>query len=118
MELNIICVDLRMYNQQKLKELGDIYDFKTESLINNKQNGFKKIWIDLNTKVVICFTSKMTGDKIVYTDDYENSLLNIKAVEVPKKSKILTVDSILDKINKWGIESLNEQEKNFLKNQS
>jgi hypothetical protein len=117
MNSNIICIDLTIYNQEKIKELGDIYDLKIESLLINKSKGFKKIWYDTKNKMIVCFISKMTGDKIVYTDEYEKSLLDMKPIEVPKKVKILTVDSILDKINKWGIESLNESERKFLESQ-
>jgi hypothetical protein len=118
MKLNIICIDLTMYNQQKLEEIALTYGLLKDALIGNKSKGFKKIWIDKETKNLVCFTSKMTGDEIVFVDDFESKLLQIKPVQLPKKVKIMSVDSILDKINKWGIESLTENEKQFLNESS
>lgn len=113
----IMCIDLTMFNQTKLRELAEKHQLNVDFLLKNKSIDLAKIWIDLDTGVLIAFTTKKYP-KMTYTDAYMEQLQKIQPIEMPKKDVSLDVDSILDKISKYGIESLNEKEKIFLSGQS
>lgn len=114
---NIVKVDLRKFNQAKLKEVCDKYSLDYNSLVNNKKNGFAILWIDIDTQIIIAYTMKK-NDKIFYTNLMDDFLSSMKEVEIVKQPKELTVDSVLEKISKYGIDSLTDYEKDFLDNSS
>ena len=115
---NIIVIDLTQFNYQKLEEIAEAYNVDCQCLISNKKEGFTKLWINTEDVSIIAYATKQFKDNIFMTDSFMNDLDNIKPVEMIKKDpKPLTVDFILDKINKYGVESLNESEKRFLENQ-
>lgn len=111
--MNIICIDLRMFNHIKLKEICDIYNINYDVMLQNKYDGFAKIWIDKNTDKIIAFNKKKV-DIVMISDSFVEILNNINPAQLPKKN--MDLDTILEKISRSGIESLNEREKNFLDN--
>lgn len=118
---NVICIDLTKYNNEKLAEvcleLGKKYTnlkFNVDSLISNKKEGFAKVYADSTTGEYIAFTTKKDKNKIVYTEKFSEMLKSIEPVVFVKEPKAMTVDSILEKISKYGIETLTVSEKNFL----
>jgi hypothetical protein len=113
--MNLILIDLKQYNHPKLKELAEHFDFNAESLVLFKDNGVAKIWVDLDTKDVVTFTIKK-DNTIRLGDQFMEKLLSLKAFELPKKPKSLSLDSILEKISNLGINSLTTDEKNYLDN--
>lgn len=113
---NIICIDLTKFNNEKLSEVAKLYNLEEKSLVNNKKNGFAKLYINVLDGKLIAFTNKSNKDEVVIADIFMELLKSIPSVTIEKKQpKIeLTVDNILDKISKYGIESLSVNEKKFL----
>jgi len=113
---NIICIDLTMFNNEKLVEVSKLYNLEEKSLLSNKKNGFAKLYINITDGVLIAFTYKSNKDEIVIADTFTNSLKSIPSVTAKKKQPKfeMTIDNILDKISKYGIESLSINERNFL----
>ena len=71
------------------------------------------MWIDKNTDKIIAFNKKKV-DIVMISDSFVEILNNINPVQLPKRN--MDLDTILEKISKSGIESLNVREKNFLDN--
>lgn len=119
MKNNIICIDLTKFNNEKLKEVSDTLDIRYEVLLDNKKNGFAKLFIDTSgVGTIIAFTTKKNKDKVIHTKEYTESLLNIEAFEIVKEPVFLELDTVLEKISKYGIGSLSDLEKDFLDNLS
>jgi hypothetical protein len=116
---NIIKLDLRKFNHIKLIEIGDKYEFDNESLLKNKKSGFAIIWYDIESKILVAFTRKKDNN-IYYTNFMDEFLDSITEIEMlSRKNRVLedlTVDNILEKISKYGIDSLTKAEKDFLDN--
>ncbi len=112
---NIICIDLRMFNHIKLKEICEKVDIDYQVMLETKNQGFAKIWINQETKKTFAFTLKK-DDTVRFTDAFINEISEIKPVELPRILKNLDLDSILEKISAYGIETLNQIEKEFLNN--
>jgi hypothetical protein len=116
---NIKCIDLTVYNYEKLEEIGRALKIANPSLLaENKRIGIAKIWFDTkNDNAVIAYTIK--GDnEILIADNFIADITKIKPVDVivkekeqsvvslvesvinsPRKLKVvLDVDAILDKI--------------------
>jgi hypothetical protein len=119
---NIKVIDLTMFNNEKLKEVVKLFpniEINPESLVQDKKNGIKKMFLDTESLVVIGYTLKSNPDEMIFTENYITGLQEIQPLQLPKKQRAtgpLSVDTILDKISKWGIESLTESEKSFLDN--
>lgn len=115
---NIICIDLTQFNKEKLVEVADKYQLNIVSLVENKDNGICKIYVDLSIiPLMVAYSTKKNKDTIITVSSFLESLKNIEPIVLIKEVKDivpLTVDSILDKISKSGIVSLSESEKNFL----
>jgi hypothetical protein len=62
---------------------------------------------------IIAFNQKK-NDSVTISELFVEQLLQIKSIELPKKE--MDLDTILEKISKFGIDSLNDKEKNFLEN--
>jgi hypothetical protein len=121
---NIKCIDLTTYNYEKLVEIGTVLKIANPSLLaENKKIGIGKIWFDTkNNNAVIAYTVK--GDnEVLIADNFIADLTKIKPVDVivkekeqnllnvvesvPRKLKVvLDVDTILDKIGQYGIDSI------------
>jgi len=115
MKSTIVCIDLRMFNHIKLKEVCEINKIDFDSISLNKKNGFAKIWIDLSNQLIIAYTLKK-DPTVRYTEIYSNLLNSVTPFSIAKTPKQFDVDVILEKITKHGIESLKSDEKQFLDN--
>ena len=103
-------------------------------MAENKRIGIGKIWFDTkNDNAVIAYTVK-GDDEILIADNFIADITKIKPVDVivkqkeenvlnvvesvinsPRKLKVvLDVDTILDKIGQYGIDSITKEEKDFL----
>ena len=118
---NIICIDLTKFNNEKLSDVAKAYDLSLDSLIRDKKGGFVKLYMDINNGILVAFTHKNNRNDLVIADVFKDSLATIEPIEVKKKNKtlkVLTIDNVLDKISKYGIESLSDTEKEFLNENS
>ena len=134
MENNIICINFRrfktyeLFNEWLKKDDNIRYEKFLKQLVlennksNNNQDVFRsvdKIWI-FDDKLV---SFKRNGEKeIIETIDIldafiSNSTYITNDLNITKKESksSLNMDYILDKIDKSGIRSLNDEEKEFLK---
>ena len=130
---NIKCIDLTVYTYDKLNEIGKGLKLAKPSLLGeNKKIGIGKIWFDIdNSNAVIAYTVK-GSEEILIADNFFDSLKDIKPVtfvvqDKPKpvvENKVevedikieLDIDTILDKIGQYGIDSITKEEKKFLDN--
>lgn len=111
---NIICIDLTKFNNEDLKKISDKYNVDSISLLSNKKDGFKKLWICEETLNIIAFNTKK-DDEIKYTSSFGERLKSMNSIEMKKEPNVIfNVDSILEKISKYGIESISKEEKDFL----
>jgi len=126
--MNIIVIDYAFTSDEKLKRISEELCLNYELLAKERKE-FKmhRIWIDIDSKTMIAYTTTKSTKKIIYTNGYDELFVNMNRYE-PKpiglpEPKIypkaeLDIDSILDKISKFGIESLLKEEKDFLDNSS
>lgn len=118
---NIICIDLTKFNNEQLIKIAEQYNIDYDSLLINKKNGFAKIWLVKDTNIIIAYTSK-GDDSLRYMSTFTELLKLTENVSLKKSEKkkepeiILNVDIILEKISKYGIESITDKEKRFLDN--
>lgn len=127
MENKIICINLRRFenfesfnswikkseNNRYIKTLKQLK--LKDSMLKNNFNIFKsidKIWIFDDT---IVFFKEVGKDVMIKTDFIADAFIK-NSTKLSRYKIELTVDSILDKISKSGIDSLTEIEKIFLKN--
>jgi hypothetical protein len=120
---DIICVDLTTLNDVELKDFCVLYDLMYETILDFKKKTYAKLWLTKDG-ILIAFNLIKENDFVI--EDYETvrlfnkflpELSNVKVYEHIKEPIILEVDLILEKIFKYGKESLTIEEKNFLDNQ-
>lgn len=138
----IICISIKSHNQEQLLSIAATYDISYEWLLEQKQNGVKKMWVPIGGGLNVAGLDTDNIEDVYFFPHYlpmtskmRKAILSLKPIKVPKKPKqlnkeseekviklisekktSLNLDEILDKINLTGIESLTEQELNFLKN--
>jgi hypothetical protein len=125
---NIICIDLTQFNNEKLKEVAESLKLTTAQvgiILENKKNGIVKVYLNKDSLHLdglslsaVAYTVKK--DKTIkYPDSFAEMLNKIEPIKAKKKDKLelTSVDSILDKISRFGVESITENEKNILDNQ-
>lgn len=119
---NIICIDLTKYTLTELKDVSEVYNIPFFYLKDMKGNPgedvyFAKVWFDTLNQELVGYSSIEDKDKFILSQSYTNVMVDIKPVDLKKRRvDVLTVDNILDKIAKYGIESLVKEEKDFLDN--
>lgn len=115
--MKTILIDLKSVNHNKLKELALHFDWCEDVLIMFKNNDIIKIWVDVDTKDVIAYCTKKNSE-IQIGHEFMEKLNSMEGFKLPIKIKIvnLSLDDILDKISKTGIDSLTINEKKFLDN--
>ena len=126
--MNIIIIDYAFTSDEKLRRICDELKLNYDILIKDKKE-FKmyRAWIDLTNKTMIAYSRTSRPNEIIYTPSYEELFRNIPRYEptpiaLPSPevnlNVDLNVDDILDKISKYGIDSLLKEEKDFLDNSS
>ncbi len=119
---NIICIDLTQYTLTELKDVSEVYNIPFFYLKDMKGNPgedvyFAKVWFDTLNQELVGYSSIEDKDKFILSQSYTNVMVDIKPVDLKKRRvDVLTVDNILDKIAKYGIDSLVKEEKDFLDN--
>jgi hypothetical protein len=121
---DIICVDLTILNNDQLKNFCAEYNFSYEPLLNFKQKTYAKIWLTKKEGVCVAFTVIKNNafdiedfDTVRMFNLFLTELSVIKPYQVTVEPVVLDVDTILEKIFKYGKDSLTLEEKNFLDNQ-
>lgn len=118
---NIISIHLRRFKNvedfQNLCDDNNLDNIDPESLFNLKENGYIKVFLDSNTHQVIALTHIEDKKLIQISEEFIIHMKNMPSITTKSKT-ILSIDSILDKINLKGLESLTSREREFLKNNS
>ena len=85
---NIKCIDLTVYNYEKLEEIGSALKIANPSLLaQNKKIGIGKIWFDTkNNNAVIAYTIKGSNEVLI-ADNFIADITEIKPVDVIVKEK-------------------------------
>ena len=122
---NVICVDLTILNPEQLMLFCENHNFKYEVLLELKQKTYWKVWffadgtgLSFNLTKNNIFKIK-DYEKIRYFDDVLDCLSKIAVYEpapIESIELVLDVDTILEKILKYGKDSITKEEKNFLDN--
>lgn len=122
--MNIIIIDYAFTSDEKLRRICDELKLNYDILVKDKKD-FKmyRAWIDLTNKTMIAYSKTSRPNEIIYTSSYEELFRNIpryepKPIALPAPEVDLSIDAILDKISKYGIDSLLKEEKDFLDNSS
>lgn len=139
---NTVCLDLRTLNGKSLDRVAESINTSFQQLEEFKKSGIAKIWIDLSTRYIVAIQNKKQDINIlpdycplskrqvksllnmtpisysqVKKERHEN-LLRLKTtqeVSIDYEVKKLDIDTILDKILSEGLQSLTEEELEFLK---
>lgn len=119
---NVILIDFSITSESKLKSICDELKLNF-GVLNGDRIKFKfyKVWIDLDSKTMIAYSTQKRPSIMVYTEGFEKNLLSMTSHQltpVVSSDLNLDLDSILDKISKFGINSLLKEEKEFLDNAS
>jgi hypothetical protein len=121
---NTICIDLTQYDNTKLAELARVHNLDVDAILDNKNKGIGKIWMDLEFNTLSAYSLKDTKDDIIITDFYIASLSKVtplqfsnKPTQIVKPVQVveLDMDTVLDKITASGMGSLTKEELEFLK---
>lgn len=119
---DITCIDLSILDKDQLKDFCSTYNVSYEAILDFKEKTYAKLWI---TKQGICIAFTLTKENNFDIEDFDTvRIFNgfLKELEVMKPYQaivepvILDVDTILEKIGKYGIESITQEEKSFLDN--
>ena len=146
----IVCIDLRSYNDESLAMIEEFFGIANSGFIDNKKIGINKIYFIPNGGEAIGyevkkgFENKINGDwykgisttiplsrrelkklsEIKPLDFYKlrkelnkAAIKDIETIELVSETEVeLELDTILEKISKYGITSLTKIEKDFLDN--
>lgn len=120
---NIISIDLTKYTDVELKVVSDELKLDYEWLLRNKNNhSVCKAFIDcgdnsFSGNTMFAYTLNSDPDKIVYFNEKIDSMLNSipnYEIKVPGIKILTDVDAILEKITKYGVDSLFSEEREIL----
>jgi hypothetical protein len=123
--MNLIVIDFTISSEDEIKKICDKFNFDYKIISKDKKKfKLKKIFIDTVTKKLIAYTTKKDPLLVLYTDAIGDVFLNLPIFQLdePKiESSLpikLDVDSILEKIHKYGMNSLSKEERNFMDEES
>lgn len=114
---NVILIDFAFTSEQSLKSICDELRINFKVLKSDKEKfKFYKVWIDMDSRTMIAYTTVKDTKNIVYTIGIESMLQSLNSYQLQPSTNLaeLNVNSILDKISKYGIDSLLKEEKEFL----
>lgn len=114
---NVILIDFAFTSEQTLKSICDELKINFKVLKSDKEKfKFYKVWIDMDSRTMIAYTTVKDTKNIVYTIGIESMLQSLNSYQLQPSTNLaeLNVNSILDKISKYGIDSLLKEEKEFL----
>lgn len=120
---NVICVDFTIMTAEQIKVFCEEYNFLYEVMLDLKNKKYHKVWFfsdGIGLAYNLCKDNPFgikEHDKVRLFTDILKDLPNIKPYEPVPIDAILDVDTILEKIHKYGADSITKEEKNFLDNQ-
>ena len=110
---SIILLDLSMLFKE-LEEICNRYGIDFETIRYNKVNiGVRFLWIDLGSNI-IAYSLNGKDEEVKVMGENLLKMKPIQPFEPKSLPIILETDAILDKINEYGMESLAQEEKEFL----
>lgn len=121
---SIILIELQNVKPENLGRLlsdnGISDKLNVERLISIKEMGISKIFIDSNSFETVAFVRSENPDTLIWEGNFISKMLDMKGIKFEGQKKLigerkLDVNTILDKINEHGYDSLTSQEKDFLK---
>lgn len=119
---NVICVDLSILDFDQLQEFCDDHNFSYEVLLDLKNKTYRKLWLNVDG---IGLAYNLCRKNIFKITDYEKVRLftdvldefaKMKPYEPRPVEKFFDVDTILEKISKFGKDAITKEEKDFLDN--
>lgn len=114
---NVIVIDFSISTEKDIIRICEEYDLNHVTLLEDKASfNLGRVYINIDSKLVIAYTFVDNPSEFIYTDFFEAQLKAIPTYQPKPAINIadLSVDSILDKIHKYGIDSLLKEEKEFL----
>jgi hypothetical protein len=123
--MNAFQIDFSLQSKKDIEIICDRYSIKFDELMEkHKVWDFYKIFIDIESFKMFAYILNSDRKTLKFTDAIDEVILSIKpeVVEVkeetPTSEIILDIDTILEKITNYGINSLTNKEKEFLDNSS
>lgn len=123
--MNAFQIDFSLQSKKDIEIICDRYSIKFDELMEkHKVWDFYKIFIDIESFKMFAYILNSDRKTLKFTDAIDEVILSIKPevaeikVETPTSEIILDIDTILEKITKYGINSLTNKEKEFLDNSS
>lgn len=117
---NIICMHLNRFKsiEDVIKTLAEhnMQDIEANDIMNLKNDGYSKVFIDKTTHYLIATVHSSSKKKMELSSDFLKFLNNMQSIDWTRPKTSLSIDLILDKISEKGIDSLSPLEKEFLKN--
>jgi hypothetical protein len=114
---NVILIDFAFTSEQTLKNICEELKINFNVLkVDKDKFKFHKVWIDMDSKTMIAYTTVKDTKTIVYTVGIESMLTSLQSYQLQPSTNLaeLTLDGVLDKISKFGMSSLLKEEKEFL----
>lgn len=119
---NVVSIHLKRFKTiedfERLLDDNDLNNIDPEACYKLMIEGFTKLFIDSNTYKIIGYCHGADKKTTQISEDFIIHLKHMNSLTFKRKPQNFTIDSILDKINAKGIESLTKQEKEFLNNNS
>ena len=118
--MKLIRIDLTKHNKEKLNQIEKEFNIINGGLVKLKNSDIADVWIndniekpyELSSSGIIAYNYKKDRSKIIYgLDEY---LLKCEEYKPVKRQKKFNVDKIFDKISDFGMDSLTNEEKNYL----
>lgn len=123
--MNAFQIDFSLQSKKDIEIICDRYSIKFDELMEkHKVWDFYKIFIDIESFKMFAYILNSDRKTLKFTDAIDEVILSIKPevveikAETPTSEIILDIDTILEKITKYGINSLTNKEKEFLDNSS
>lgn len=114
---SLICINLKSI--KSINDIKDIFkhyqidDLYPKEIMEFKEEGYLKLYLDKKTHNLVALVHSDDKKFIEFTDEWFKFMRHIGSLKVPEKE--VTVDEVLDKINKYGMESLTKKELKVLK---
>lgn len=87
----VICINIKTLNEQQLFSISENYLLGFEALVNTKNEGFEKIWVEMNGDYLIAFTTTDSPSEVIITKKFcpitkkdKESLLKLKPIRTPR----------------------------------
>ncbi len=114
---SLICISLKKLKSiddvKSLLKNNDLDDLYPKEIMEFKNDGYLKLFLDKETHNLVAFTHSDDKKFIQFTDEWLKFIRHVETLELPQKN--ISVDDVLDKINKSGMDSLTKEEFRLLR---